>query len=583
MASVPVRILLVEDNPGDARLIREMLLSRDLEDVSLDVAVDLAGALHEVAHATFDVVVLDLGLPDAQGLEGLARVTLAAPDAPVIVLTGNADSGLALAAVQAGAQDYLVKGEISADLLMRACRYSIERHRVESQLRDLNVVLEDRVRDRTSELERATLEAEAAARENARLFEEAREAARLNGALNAVNSTVHSTLEIDRVMQLALEAGVTALECDAGAVEMVDGAQWAVHYQHGLSEDVVGMRLSQDDAPDAQSAALRGSSIAIENSRDKGTSGGLGARHDLKSVMAVPLLARGQVIGCGLFYTRDVRHFNDAEIDFGRKLGSTVSLALENARLYESEHRIANTLQEALLAMPEQLPGLQFAYAYHSATEATRVGGDFYDLFAIGPDHIGLTIGDVAGKGLSAAVMTSLVKNTIRAHAVEQSKTPGKILALTNEVVHAATPSEAFVTVFFGILNRLTGCFTYSNAGHTSAALMRSGTGVEKLGGTAPIVGAFAGVEFGESEVCLHPGETLFLYTDGLTEARRNGKFYGETRLFDFLSTASGSPDDVVSDVLSYVVSFSDGVLRDDLAILAVALDEGAPEEAYGG
>jgi serine phosphatase RsbU (regulator of sigma subunit)/DNA-binding response OmpR family regulator len=577
MKPAPVSILLVEDNPGDARLIREMLVSRGLEGFALHIAGDLASALRAAGDEVFDVVVLDLGLPDAQGLDGLKQVGLAVPESPVIVLTGNSDSELALSAVQAGAQDYLVKGEISPDLLIRACRYAIERHRAESQLRDLNAALEDRVRERTAELEQTTRVAEATAAENARMFSEAQEVARLNGALNGVDSTVHSTLQIDRVMQLALEAGVKALDCDAGAVEMVDDEEWVVRYQHGFPGDLVGTRLSKEEAPDATSAALFGSSRGIEYSLDdQRLSGVLAGRYDLKSVMAVPLLARGQVLGSAIFYTRAARHFNDAEIDFGQKFGSTVSLALENARLYESEHRIANTLQAALLAMPEHLPGLEFAYAYHSATEATRVGGDFYDLFEIGPDKIGVTIGDVAGKGLEAAALTSLIKNTIRAHAMEGCKTPSQILALTNEVVHDATAPETFATVFFGVLDRTDGRLIYSNAGHTTAVVVSDEAVVATLAGTAPIVGGFAAVEFGQAEVCLAPGELLFLYTDGLTEARRDGEFYGERRLLEFLSAADAVADDIVTDIAGYVVSYSGGVLRDDLAILAVALVDGA-------
>jgi len=576
MKPAPIRILLVEDNPGDARLIREMTTSRGLGDIALDVAVDLGGALRAVAETTFDVVVLDMGLPDAQGLEGLTRMCQAAPESPVIVLTGNADSELALSAVQAGAQDYLLKGEISPDLLIRACRYAIERHHVESQLRDLNAALEDRVSERTAELEQTTQIAEATAAENARLFKEAEEVARLSGALNGVDSTVHSTLQIDSVMQLALEAGVEALGCDAGAVEITDQEAWVVRYQHGFPDDVIGTRLSKDEASDATSAVMRGSSLAIEYAPDERPfERALAGRFALRSVMAVPLLARGEVLGCALFYQREARRFNDAEIDFGQKFGSTVSLAIENARLYESEHQIANTLQAALLSMPEDLPGLDFAYAYHSATEATRVGGDFYDLFEIGPDRVGITIGDVAGKGLEAAALTSLVKNTIRAHAMEGCKTPSQILALTNDVVYDTTASEMFVTVFFGILNRTDGRLAYSNAGHTAAVIVSDEAVAATLAGTAPIVGGFPGVEYGQAEVRLTSGEVLFLYTDGLTEARGSGEFYGERRLLEFLSAADAVANDIVTDIVSDVVFHSEGALRDDLAILAVALVDG--------
>jgi len=129
----PTRILLVEDNPGDARLIRETL--RDAESFPFELAV--AGRLAEaealMAGEAYGVVLLDLSLPDAQGLETVRRTLRAAPEVPIIVLTGLDDEALALAAVHAGAQDYLVKGRVDGTLLARSIRYAVERKRLERE------------------------------------------------------------------------------------------------------------------------------------------------------------------------------------------------------------------------------------------------------------------------------------------------------------------------------------------------------------------------------------------------------------------------------------------------------------------
>jgi GAF domain-containing protein len=409
---------------------------------------------------------------------------------------------------------------------------------------------------------------------NSQLLDRTTEAARLSDALNDANGVVHSTLDIGRVMQSALETGVDALGCEAAAIEILDGDDWIVRYQHGFSSETVGLHVSREDAPYAALAAGRGVPIAVDfTPGDHRIYAGFVNQQALKSVLAVPLMVRTEVIGCALFYSSSaVTQFADAEIDFGRKLGSAVSLSYENARLYESQHRIAETLQQALLTLPDSLPGVEYEAYYHSATESTLVGGDFYDLFELDPRRVGIIIGDIAGKGLAAAVLTSLVRNTIRAYAFEQGKLPAEIMRLTNDVVERATPSDAFATVFFGVLDREDGRLCYASAGHTRSAILRADGTTSTLDSTGPVLGAFADIGFDEAETSLGPREILFLYTDGLTEARRDGDFYGEARLFAVLGLAElSSPQDLAATVVQNVMEFAHGHLRDDLAILAVA------------
>jgi diguanylate cyclase (GGDEF)-like protein len=127
-------VLLIEDNPGDARLIKEMLLEEPASAFQLAYADRLARGLETLARGQAALVLLDLSLPDSQGLETFAKVYAHSPKIPIIVLTGNDDEALALSAVKSGAQDYLVKGRIDRQLLVRAMQYSIERKRYQEEL-----------------------------------------------------------------------------------------------------------------------------------------------------------------------------------------------------------------------------------------------------------------------------------------------------------------------------------------------------------------------------------------------------------------------------------------------------------------
>ena len=170
------------------------------------------------------------------------------------------------------------------------------------------------------------------------LFEELAGRAGLAEALNAIDNLVHSTLDFDEIMQRALDEGAQALGADAGTIEIREGSFWVVRYQHGLAGADAELRRPDMESPIARRTALRREPFTIADVKATAeVDAGFMRKHALRSVLAVPLLAHDTVGGCLLFYGKSPRVFGDSEIDFGRKLGATVSLAAESARLLRAQ------------------------------------------------------------------------------------------------------------------------------------------------------------------------------------------------------------------------------------------------------
>jgi signal transduction histidine kinase len=155
-----IQVLLIEDNPGDVRLIREMLAESKLQLFSLAHSGSLSEGLDSLSNNTHDVVLLDIGLPDSSGLDSVLEIKTAAPVIPVIMLTGLDDEKTAVAALQLGVQDYLIKDRIDSNLLGRSIRYALERKQIEEELRRHREFLMELVEERTAELQKINEELE---------------------------------------------------------------------------------------------------------------------------------------------------------------------------------------------------------------------------------------------------------------------------------------------------------------------------------------------------------------------------------------------------------------------------------------
>ncbi|MGB0114941.1 MAG: SpoIIE family protein phosphatase [Ilumatobacteraceae bacterium] len=245
--------------------------------------------------------------------------------------------------------------------------------------------------------------------------------------------------------------------------------------------------------------------------------------------------------------------------------------AKERAERSEAETQVlARTLQSTLL--PNRLPtipGLDIAGVYLPAGAGHEIGGDFYDVFQISPDDWVVALGDVQGKGVDAAVVTALVRHTIRAASVEHE--PSGTLRIVNEVL-LRDEAQRFCTAVVMRLRRVGGNWriTASCGGHP-LPVCSTDRGVNDVGRPGTLLGLLTDVEFHDTDVVLEESTSLVAYTDGVSESRRDGELFGEQRIRELVHESSGHSVAVVLDrLVDAALEFGGRPNRDDIAAIAI-------------
>ena len=286
---------------------------------------------------------------------------------------------------------------------------------------------------------------------------------------------------------------------------------------------------------------------------------------------------------------------NKGAFDFATKpidlddLSRTIEKAIEQVRYIresQQEHNqlesikndlaIAGEIQQTIL--PRSFPPFpeltEVVDIYASMTPAKDVGGDFYDFFQIDDERIGLVIADVSGKGVPASLFMAVSRTLLRATAL-RGVSSAECLTYANKLLCKESLDSMFVTVFYGIYHYKAGMMDYTNAGHNPPYLLRGGRTVECLPVASNfVVGVFDDIEFESNTLTFGIGDTLLLYTDGVTEAFNDKREqFSESNLQDILASMheSSSAKEVVTSVLQSVKTFSgDYPQSDDITLLSL-------------
>ncbi len=357
-------------------------------------------------------------------------------------------------------------------------------------------------------------------------------------------------LRHDELRRLAVAA------TDPGVERMVH----ALSAQRPVGEDDVLARVIRTGRPEI----VGGPAPSV-----LGLNGGEGAGELQRAALVVPLRTRGRVIGAlAVASLRAGREYGPGDLALAEDLAVRAALALDNARLYETQSALARTLQAGLL--PERLPsvpGAEVAARFAPAGDGSVIGGDFYDVLPR-PGGFDLVIGDVTGKGARAAGLTALVRHTLRT-AARYEATPSAVLEVVNRALLAERVgcgrycTAALCRVELDGRARATLCC----AAHPQPMVLRRDGVVEPVGDRGSVLGWVPDPRLVDVPFELGDGDALVLYTDGVTEARTDGDAYGEVALGDLLRTAAGADADAIARRVEQAARVA-GQRRDDVAVL---------------
>lgn len=312
-----------------------------------------------------------------------------------------------------------------------------------------------------------------------------------------------------------------------------------------------------------------------------------------RALLCAPLRTRQGTIG--VIQVLNPRGcFTDDHLAFLEALAGSIAVAIENARMYAQlkqqllalqeatrdrdqlleirrELDIARSIQQSIL--PRTFPRRPDLDLFAEMLPAQEVGGDFYDFFLIDDTHLGVVVGDVSGKGVPAALFMAVSRTVLRSVALEKAP-PGESLRRVNALLCLDNSAEMFVTVFYGVLDTRTGELAYSNGGHNPPYVVRGAGDVEALEGTGGVVlGVLDDLQYREKRVVLRPGDAVFLYTDGVTEAMdAEGNLFSDPRLQAVLAAHPGATSEAVTRaVVDEVQRYSASVPQsDDITTLAI-------------
>ena len=425
-------------------------------------------------------------------------------------------------------------------------------------------------------------EAKRAEAERAALLRTAEAAHQRLSILATASTVLTTTMELEELLA-RLTRVLTPMAADWCVIELVG--------RDGRVEHVAASHRSRDAAHDL-ATALRAAPVGVDGegpiaevlrsgqARLVGPEAirELAARVQMHASVIVPIESRGRVLGVLILATEGDRGLDDDDLDLAVEIAHRAALALGNARAFQQEHEIAESLQRALLPTTVPvIPGLELAVRYVAATDGASVGGDWYDVLPFDDGTTGIVVGDVVGHDIAASTSMGQIRSALRVYAWEEHARPAAALGRVDRLFDKL--GLAYATCLFGVLDLGASTFRWSNAGHPPPLLLRDGVATFLTDGNGVLLGISAGEGMDEATTDLQEGDLLVLYTDGLVERRDESLECGLERLAAAAQRAGVTDPEVLCEALLEALVPATATRDDDLAILVarVSCQEPAP------
>jgi serine phosphatase RsbU (regulator of sigma subunit) len=390
--------------------------------------------------------------------------------------------------------------------------------------------------------------------------------------LQSVTDVALSHLKLDDLLEELLNRVVEMLEVDFAAIVLAeDDETMRVGATRGLSADLGKLRLKPGEGFVGRIAMER-RPIVLEQVRESDVIPPLRGS-GMQSLLGVPLIVEGRVTGVMPLGSYTRRAFTPEEVRVTQLVADRMAVAIDHARLYEREHRIAETLQRSLLPnVVPSVPGLAVATRYLPARAEAQVGGDWYDVVELPTGGLALSIGDVAGHGIEAAALMGQLRNALRSAALE-GEDAGSAMASVDRLLQSQRLREDSIAT--ALLARLNGdgrTLELASAGHPPPLIVRPDGSVGYIDHPRSVPLGVPAPVLRESGSCtLDPGSLVLLYTDGLVERRGDSISDGFARLAQVAAAAGHEPEAACDHVIRAMLG--DEGPADDVALLAVAVN----------
>jgi serine phosphatase RsbU (regulator of sigma subunit)/anti-sigma regulatory factor (Ser/Thr protein kinase) len=397
------------------------------------------------------------------------------------------------------------------------------------------------------------------------------DSAELLAKLQSITDAALSHLTLEELLDELLVRVVDALEVDTAAILLLDDTRECLvaRAAKGLEEEVergvtiplgvgfagrIAAQMRPIFIPDIDKAE-----IANPILRERG----------LRSLLGVPLVVEGTCIGVLHVGSLTPRTFRRDEASLLQLAADRVAIGIAHARLYEREHRIAETFQHELMpaALPA-LPGVELAGRYRPAARAADVGGDWYDAITLPDGTLGIAVGDVLGHGVGAAVVMGELRSALRAYALE-GRRPAELASLLNRVLRTRE-AAATATLVYLVYDPDARSLAFASAGHVPPLAVGADGDARFLeAASGPPLGVRRTVRYAEQTVELAPGSSIVLVTDGLVERPDEGLEKGLDRLVEAVLASGGDDADAICDAVVRRL-LPRGAARDDAAIVVL-------------